>query len=157
MNLRPITLAEANAFVAKHHRHHPPVVGHRWSVGIEVGGALVGVAIVGRPVARMSDDGYTAEVLRVCTDGTKNANSALYAACARAARAMGFRRIQTYVLESEPGISCVAAGWAQDGLTAGGQWNDHRPDAKQLRLDGTVRHVREGDAAGVKRRFCRDL
>lgn len=107
----PLTLASANAFVAEHHRHHRPVVGHRFSIGAAASGKLVGVAIVGRPVARMFDDGFTAEVTRLATDGTKNACSALYAACWRAWRAMGGHRLITYTLATESGASLRAAGW----------------------------------------------
>src|SRR6185437_13836615 len=93
LSVVPLDLAEANAFVAAHHRHHKPVVGHRFSIGAVVNGELVGVAIVGRPVARMRDDGLTVEITRLCTDGTKNACSFLYGACARGAFALGFKRI----------------------------------------------------------------
>src|SRR5438105_3083563 len=80
----PLTLKSANAFVAKHHRHHKPVIGHKFSVGVvDDDGTLHGVAIVGRPIARAFDDGTTAEVTRTCTDGTPNANSALYGAAWR--------------------------------------------------------------------------
>ena len=98
-----IELAEANAFVAERHRHHPPVVGHRFSIGAFLGEQLVGVVIVGRPVARMRDDGLTCEVTRLCTDGTRNACSFLYGAAARAAFALGFIRIGTYTLPDEGG------------------------------------------------------
>lgn len=82
----PITLKEANAFVGQHHRHHKPVVGHKFSIGCTDGEKIVGVAIVGRPVSRYLDDGWTLEVTRLCTDGTWNACSMLYAAAWRAAR-----------------------------------------------------------------------
>ena len=97
--LIPVSLAEANAFVAQHHRHHKPVTGHKFSIGCTADGQLVGVAIVGRPVSRYLDDGQTLEVNRLCTDGTKNACSMLYAAAWRAARAMGYRKMITYILE----------------------------------------------------------
>ena len=157
LRLVPVTLAQANAFVREHHRHAPPTLGHRWSVGCEVGDKLIGVVIVGRPVARASDDGRTAEVLRLATTGEKNACSFLYSAAARAARAMGYRRIQTYTLEDEPGTSLRAAGWTEDGMTTGGQWADHRPDARQLQLDGHVRRIREGASSGPKRRWMKVL
>lgn len=96
LTLIPISLSEANNFVAAWHRHHKPVVGHKFSIGCEAGGRLVGVAIVGRPASRYLDDGKTLEVNRLCTDGTKNACSFLYAAAARAARAMGYQRINLY-------------------------------------------------------------
>jgi len=86
-------------------------------------GKIVGVAIVGRPVARMRDDGETAEVTRLCTDGTRNACSFLYGACARAAFALGFKRIGTYILASEPGTSLTGAGWRLVGETGGGSWS----------------------------------
>lgn len=105
-----IELAEANAFVEQHHRHHKPVVGHIYSLGAVLGDKIVGVSIVGRPVARMRDDGETAEVVRLCTDGTRNACSFLYGASARAAFALGFKRIGTYILATEPGKSLTAAG-----------------------------------------------
>ncbi len=107
----PLTLAEANALVAKWHRHHKPVIGHRFSIGAAVGDEIVGAAIVGRPVARMRDDGLTAEVTRMVTNGHPNACSLLYAACWRAWRAMGGTRIGTYILSSETGTSLRAAGW----------------------------------------------
>lgn len=118
-----IDLAEANAFVEQHHRHHKPVVGHLFSIGAAKDGKIVGVAIVGRPVARMRDDGETAEVTRLCTDGTRNACSFLYGACARAAFALGFKRIGTYILATEPGTSLAAANWRLVGQTSGGSWS----------------------------------
>jgi hypothetical protein len=118
-----IELGEANAFVAQHHRHHTPVVGHLFSLGAILDDRIVGVCIVGRPVSRMRDDGLTAEVTRLCTDGTKNACSFLYGAAAKAAFALGFKRIGTYILASEPGVSLTAAGWRLIGETPGRSWS----------------------------------
>lgn len=119
-----LSLAEANAFVTQHHRHHKPVVGHKFSLGASLDmDLLVGVAIVGRPVARMRDDGITLEVTRLCTDGTRNACSFLYGAAARAAFALGYARIGTYILASETGVTLKAAGWRQIGETVGGSWS----------------------------------
>ncbi len=118
-----ISLDEANAFVAKHHRHHKPVVGHKFSIGAAIENDIVGVAIVGRPVARMRDDGLTLEVTRLCTDGTRNACSFLYGACARASFALGFKRIGTYRLASEPGTSLTAAGWRHIAEVRGRTWS----------------------------------
>lgn len=101
MTLTPINLKTANAFVQQHHRHHKPTRGHKFSIGVSDNGALVGVAICGRPVARRLDDGYTLEVNRLCTDGTPNACSILYAAAYRAARAMGYNKVITYILDTE--------------------------------------------------------
>lgn len=123
LTVSPITLAEANAFVAKHHRHHKPTVGHIFSVAVSVCDEVRGVAIVGRPVARALQDGYTAEVNRVAVDGTPNACSMLYATCWRAARALGYRKLITYTLASESGISLRAAGWHVIGQTTGRSWD----------------------------------
>lgn len=118
-----VKLDEANAFVSNLHRHHKPVVGHLFSIGAVLNDELVGVCIVGRPVSRMRDDGRTAEVTRLCTDGTKNACSFLYGAAARAAFALGFHRIGTYILATEPGTSLTGAGWRLIGETKGGSWS----------------------------------
>lgn len=128
-----VELREANAFIASQHRHHKAVQGHRFSIGAEHGGKLVGVAVVGRPVARMTCQRTVAEVTRLATDGTRNACSLLYAQCARAAEAMGFAKIQTFILDSEPGTSLKAAGWTCEGPTAGGDWN--RPSRGGRRTD----------------------
>lgn len=103
LDICPITLKEANAFVEQYHRHHKPVVGHKFYIGCTDGEKIVGVAIVGRPVSRYLDDGWTLEVNRLCTDGTRNACSMLYAAAWRAAKAMGYKRVVTYILDSENG------------------------------------------------------
>jgi hypothetical protein len=118
-----VTLEEANSFVLAHHRHHKPVVGHLFSLGATLGDQLVGVAIVGRPVSRMRDDGLTCEVTRLCTDGTRNACSFLYGRSAKAAFALGYKRIGTYILASESGASLSATGWRRIGETRGGSWN----------------------------------
>lgn len=122
LRIRPSTIKTANAFVAKLHRHHKPVHGALWAASVfdDERCETVGVAIVGRPVSRMLDDGMTAEVTRLATDGTRNACSALYGACARAAKALGYRRIITYTLASEPGTSLVASGWVVSLANAGG-------------------------------------
>lgn len=124
LRLRPATLKQANALIHSLHRHHKPVVGHRFSIScVSDDDAVRGIAVVGRPVARGVPQYSVAEVTRLVTDGTHNACSILYAAAARAAQAMGFEKIQTYILESEPGTSLRAAGWRKDGETAGGDWN----------------------------------
>lgn len=139
-----ITLSEANTFVEHHHRHHKPVIGHLFSIGAVCGDRLVGVAIIGRPVARMRDDGITAEVTRLCTDGTMNACSFLYGAAARAAFALGFKRIGTYILASESGITLKASGWKLIGETKGGTWSrssrprdDHHPTTPKFLFEKT--------------------
>ncbi len=146
--LRPVTLREANAFVAQYHRHHGPVVGHKFSIGVADGEKLVGVAIAGRPVSRYLDDGYTLEVTRLCTDGTPNACSKLYNAVWRAAKAMGYRKAITYILESESGASLRAAGWKCRGLAGGLQWTGKRKPAHiKYPAEMKIRYEKEITAA----------
>ena len=120
-----VTWRTSKAFVGQEHRHHPPSRGHMWSTGVFDGDRLCGVAVIGRPVSRMLQEAGQIEVLRLATDGTPNACSALYGAAARQAIAHGYKRWQllTYILESEPGTSVRAAGWVLDGLTNGGSWD----------------------------------
>jgi hypothetical protein len=119
----PIDFADAADFVLRHHRHHTPPVGHKFSIAALADGEMVGVVIVGRPVARRRDDGATLEVTRLCTTGHRNACSFLYGAAARAAFALGYRRIGTYILKREPGTSLVAAGWKLIAETPGKSWS----------------------------------
>lgn len=123
LEARPISLRDANDFVARHHRHHKPVHGQKYSVSAWRNDALVGVAIVGRPVARNLDDGLTAEVTRLCTDGSKNVCSFLLSRAARMAGSNGYRTIGTYTLASETGSSLRAAGWQFSHETKGGEWS----------------------------------
>ena len=132
LEICPMTLKEANAYVEEFHRHHRAVTGHKFSVGLTDGEKIVGVAIVGRPVGRYIDDGWTLEVNRLCTDGTRNACSMLYAAAWRAARAMGYKRLVTYILESENGASLRAAGWKCAGRAGGLRWTGERKPEKDL-------------------------
>jgi len=141
MQIVPCELAEANAFVQLHHRHHGPVIGHRYSIAVaDDAGTVRGVAIIGRPVARHCDDGWTLEVTRLATDGCKDACSMLYAAAWRAARAMGYRTLITYTLLTEPGTSLKAAGWRCVGSSAGGSWSRaSRPRVDTHPLQGKLR------------------
>lgn len=124
MQLKPVSLRVANEFVKKHHRHHKQSRGHKFSISLaDDDDNLIGVAIVGRPVNRNLDDGRTAEVVRCCTDGTKNACSMLYSASARAAKAMGYKKIITYILDSEPGTSLLASGWERGYTVRGRSWS----------------------------------
>lgn len=120
----PISFTEANQFIAEHHRHHQPVARDKFRIGCEVDGKLVGVVMVGNPVARKLCDGYTLEVTRLCTDGTKGVCSFLYSRAARIAKEMGYKKIITYILESESGTSLLASGWhCEAKKCGGGNWN----------------------------------
>lgn len=128
LELQPVTFREACTFIEKHHRHHKPPRGHKFSIAVNDGESIVGVIVVGRPVARHLDDGWTAEVTRCCTDGTQNAPSMLYSAAWRAARAMGYKRLITYILDTENGASLRASNWKMVGEAGGGSWHrDSRP------------------------------
>lgn len=136
LRVRPIELKDANKFIVALHRHHKETQGHKFSVGCYAGEALVGVAVCGRPVSRHLDTGLTLEVTRVCTDGTKNACSKLYAACARIAKEFGYDKIQTYILQSETGVSLKASGWECEAENVGGKaWNS---SGKMMRTDATI-------------------
>lgn len=123
LSLQPITFKEASAFVRLHHRHHAPSVGWKFGIAVNDGVKVVGVVTVGRPVARHLDNGWTLELTRCTTDGTKNAASLLYGAAWRATKALGYRRLITYTLIEEPGTSLRAAGWKALYQTEGGSWD----------------------------------
>lgn len=145
LELVPVNRDDANAFVRRHHRHHPPVRGCICCVAVALGDRIVGVAIVGRPKARRAQDGWTAEVTRVATDGTPHACSKLYAAAWRACRALGYRKLITYTLPSEGGASLRAAGFKLVAQTKGGSWDrrtrprvDQHPTQAKLRWEAAA-------------------
>lgn len=147
IRLAPITLRKANAYIAELHRHHKPARGCLICVSAISDDGIHGVAIAGRPVARMASDGYTAEVTRCCTDGTANIPSMLYRALWRAVKAVGYKKLLTYTLPEESGASLRGAGFSLIGQAGGGSWSrpgrprhDHHPvQPKQrweIRADG---------------------
>ena len=142
----PMELADANAFVVRHHRHHGAVRGHKFSQGVVTSdGQLRGVAITGRPNARSLQDGWTLEVTRVATDGCKDASSALYGAAARAVFALGYRKVVTYNLKSESGTSLKAAGYRVVAEVKGRSWScQSRPrvDKTTVQLQDKLRWER---------------
>jgi len=142
LTIQPINLREACAFVKEHHRHHKAPRGCLFCVAVNDGERVRGVAIVGRPVSRMLQDNYTAEVTRVATDGAWNACSMLYGAAWRACRALGYRRLVTYTLPEEGGGSLRGAGFTMIGEAGGGSWNrkgrprvDLHPTQQKLRWE----------------------
>ena len=116
LEIVPITLACAKDFVTRHHRHNKAPTGHKFSIGLNSDGVLVGVATAGRPVARALDCGKTIEVTRTCTLGDRNANSMLYGAVLKCAKAMGYKRAITYTCEGESGASLKAVGFVVAAL-----------------------------------------
>nr|WP_318380016.1 XF1762 family protein [uncultured Enterobacter sp.]DAI87012.1 MAG TPA: protein of unknown function (DUF4338) [Caudoviricetes sp.] len=159
MQITPITLRGAQEFVAKHHRHNKPPRGHKFSVGLKNdAGELIGVATAGRPVARHFDDGLTLEVNRTCTTGERNANSALYGAVWRAARAMGYHRCITYTQDDESGASLRAACFVRvKNLPARASWSDSSVALKDKRdpvgnggVSRVLWEIRRATTAGIK-------
>ena len=148
----PLTLAQANHYVGLLHRHHKPCTGHRFSIGcMNEQFKIVGVCIAGRPVSSSTNQEWVLEVSRIATDGTPNACSFLYGAAARAAKALGYVSIQTFILESEPGTSLRASGWRNVSKTRARGANFHvRPHKK----DNSKRIV---DTLGVKTKWVREL
>lgn len=131
LTIIPYLLDDANHFIKQYHRHHGPVVGHKFALAvIDEKHKIRGVTTVGRPVSRVLDDGLTLEVTRLCTDGCPNACSALYAAAWRTTRSLGYKRLITYILATEKGSSLKGAGWKLLGSAGGGRWNSkNRPRA----------------------------
>ena len=109
----PLTLKDCNEYIQNFHRHNKPVQGSKFAFGCKYKGKLVAVCVVGRPIARYKDDGFTAEVTRTCVfdDAPKGVNSFLYSRAWKAWKAMGGKRIITYTLQSESGASLRGAGW----------------------------------------------
>jgi len=155
--IQQITLKQANGFVLENHRHHTKVVGHKFSIGCFSGSQLVGVATIGRPISRKLDNGLTLEVTRLCTIGIENTASKLLASSARIAKEFGYKKIITYILKSEKGISLKAAGWGLESDNCGGLfWNSsgsrNRTD-KIINLFGeTKKYPNE-----LKQRWCKAL
>lgn len=127
----PLDLKEANNIVANLHRHHKPAVGHRFSLGvIDENGNVRGCAIASRPIARLADQKFTLEITRVATDGTRNACSMLIGAITKAARSMGYAKVQTTTLSHESGSSLKAVGWLFCELDQDGTGWDSRKGRK---------------------------
>ena len=134
---RPISLKQANEFVSNHHRHNKPVAGHKFSIGLfDDNNKLIGMAICGRPVARMADDGLTLEVLRVCTDGTRNANSMLYSRVKKIAQIMGYKKVLTYTLAEESGASLRAVAAQKDAVVKPREWSREKRKRETQKVYG---------------------
>ncbi|MFE5841968.1 XF1762 family protein [Streptomyces niveus] len=163
--LAPVRSKRAKEFVRQWHRHHPPPAGQIFAVGAEdQDGTLRAVAIVGRPIARHLDDGRTLEVTRTCSDGTRNANSLLYGAAWRAAKALGYTRLITYTQAGESGASLRGAGWrvlAQLPPRPGWDRPSRRRQGKgadnvaRLRWEAQGRPAPDGVARAQHARRCR--
>jgi len=138
----PITLKIANQFVNNFHRHHNATTGCKFAIGLKKSEDLIGVAICGRPVSRYLDDGLTLEINRVCTLGDKNACSMLYGACCRIAKEMGYKKVITYILESENGASVKASGFIYDGIAGGTHWTGKRNKGQDIPAEMKKRYYK---------------
>lgn len=143
MVIRPVTFKIASDFIKSHHRHHGATVGCKFCIGLFDGDRLVGVAVCGRPVSRYLDDGLTCEINRLCTDGTYNACSMLYGASCRVAKAMGYKKIVTYILESENGASLKASNFICEGVAGGTHWTGKRNRGQLIPAEMKTRWIRE--------------
>ena len=132
MEIRPITFKEAKKFNALYHRHNPDIQGCKFCISCWKNQELVGVAICGRPVSRYLDNGKVCEINRLCTDGTYNACSMLYSAACRVAKAMGYEKMITYTLLSEPGTSLKASSFVWDGVHGGLHWSGQRKRGQRI-------------------------
>lgn len=139
LRIVPVRQRLAKDYVRTIHRHLPPPAGAVFCLGVvDDDDTLRGVAMVGRPVARGLDDGFTLEVNRVASDGCPNACSKLYGAAWRAAQTLGYTRMITYTRADEPGTSVSAAGWRMIGTVKGRSWSCPsrlRHDSPQMQID----------------------
>lgn len=143
MKIVPITLKAANSFVKENHRHHDTVKGCKFAIGLMENTQIIGVAICGRPVSRYLDDGFTLEINRLCViEGYYNACSMLYGACTRIAKNMGYKRVITYILESENGASLRASNFIDEGIAGGLAWNGRSQNDRGVPKEMKRRYVR---------------
>lgn len=134
----PMSLREANDFVTSFHRHSGRTSrdGGKFAIGcVDNSGELWGVAIVGRPLARLLDDGMTAEVTRTCVkeNAPRNVNSFLYGRCWRIWQQMGGLKMVTYTLETESGASLKGAGWKVAAVSKGHKAGWNRTDSAHIK------------------------
>ena len=143
MAIKPITFREASSYINANHRHHKATVGCKFCISVVgLDGQIHGVAVCGRPVSRHLDDGMTLEINRVCTDGAMNACSMLYGACCRIAKEMGYRKVITYILESESGTSLKASNFVCEGEAGGIRWTGCRNKGQDIPAEMKTRWVR---------------
>ena len=143
MKIAPITYKKASDYVNQYHRHHKATVGCKFCIAaVDDSGQIHGVAVCGRPVSRHLDDGVTLEINRVCTDGTRNACSMLYGACCRIAKEMGYKKVITYILESENGASLKASNFICEGKAGGTHWTGSRNRGQKIPAEMKKKWVR---------------
>lgn len=144
LTIKPVSLQESNEFIEQYHNTHKRIYGFKFGVGIvNEDNKLIGVATAGRPVSRHLDDGYTIEITRVCTNHSeKNMSSRLIGALSRASKALGYKKIISYTLVEEEGISFKASNFSPVHTTKAETWNrdkrkriDKAPIGKKIRWE----------------------
>ena len=154
----PLTQKEVSAYIDQYHRHHNHARGDKFRIGAEMDGEIVGVIQCGRPVSRNLDDGKTLEVIRCCSNGSKNVCSFLYSRCARIAKELGYERIITYILESELGTSLKASGWYCDEMHVGGGSWDRKSRPRELEpMQMSLFSAKQKYPTEKKQRWAKDL
>lgn len=144
MQIRPITFKQASEFINEHHRHHNATIGCKFCIGLYSNDSLIGCAVCGRPVSRHYDDGLTCEINRLCVLGDyKNACSMLYGACCRIAKNMGYKKIITYTLQSENGVSLRASNFICEGQSGGTHWTGKRDKGQKIPHEMKNRWVKQ--------------
>lgn len=126
LNLSPITIGDARKYVEREHSHHHAPLSALCAVSVvDGGGLIVCVSMLGRPVSRELQAQGCVEVHRVASDGTApHAASMAIGAIARAAIALGWRRLVSYTLLGEAGTSYRAAGWCPVSVSRDGrEWS----------------------------------
>jgi hypothetical protein len=158
LEAQPIELKQAQAFINQLHRHHAAAVRDKFRIAATQDGHIVGVVQCGRPVSRVLDDGYTLEVLRLCTDGGKDVCSFLYSRCARIAKEMGYRKIITYILATEPGTSLKASGWTLEDDNCGGATWENCTRTKERPVQLSMIEQKQKYPVGIpKQRWSKEL
>ena len=161
LRIGPCTMTQAKLIVGRIHRHNRPSICAVFCIGIYDGKELLGCAMVGMPKARLLMDGITLEVTRVAVpEGLMNANSMLYGACARAAKALGWSRLVTYTLPEESGASLRAAGWKMDEKLAGGNikgWERHSLNPGKGGTESDLFGMTQRIPDGPKRRWWKEF
>lgn len=132
LTFKPISAHSLRRFIERHHAHCGAPVTWRFHNAVFNGATLIGVAVVGNPVAPALMHRGIVEVNRLCVRRDVpaalrwNAASMLYGWCAREAEQRGWGKIITYTRADEPGTSLAAAGWEKEATIRARGWHSTR-------------------------------
>ena len=147
---RPISFPVARSFVRRHHAHCNPPVTWRFGQSVFNGHTMLGVIMVGNPVAAALNGRGMLEVNRLCIRRDLpralawNAASMLYGWGAREAERRGWMHIVTYTRADEDGTSLRAAGWVEESRVRGRGWHSSR--RRRSNTNGWIDKTRWGKA-----------